>query len=273
MLKRVITAAVALALFVPVLIFSDTPVFPAVLSILSAVAVYEIFDCFGLGRRIALCIPLYLLAGVAPFAIRYGFYEYVLYALPLVVIYLLAAAMLSRGKIKHSDNAGACFLSIYAIFGISILTALRDAEFGKYIYLLAFIGAWATDTGAYFGGVLFGKHKLIPEVSPKKTVEGSIGGVVGCCVGFAVWAAIVCAVSGAVPDVPVILMLALAAGAVSQIGDLVASYAKRERGIKDYGFIFPGHGGVMDRFDSVIAVAAAIWALLCLTGLSPLSAG
>ena len=272
MLKRVITAAVALIIFVPVLIFSDTPAFPAVTSVLSIVAVYEICDCFGYGKKVICHLPLYLFAAAAPFAVRYGFYKMLLSALPLVVLYGLAAAMLTRGKVKYTENAGIYFFSLYATAGIALLTALRDLEFGKYIYLLAFIGAWATDTGAYFGGFLFGKHKLIPEVSPKKTVEGSIGGIVGCFIGFAVWALIVRAVSGCSADWLFLASLALFAGILSQIGDLVASYVKREKEIKDYGFIFPGHGGVMDRFDSVIAVSVTLWSVLSLTGVSPLNA-
>ena len=273
MLKRIVTAAVALAIFVPVLIFSYTWVFPAVLAVLALVAVYEICDCFGYGAKVYLYIPLFALAAFVPFALRYSSYGLLKntgYALPLIIVFELAVAMLSRGKIKYTDNAGICLFAFYAVYGLAALVILRDVQFGNYIYLLAFIGAWATDTGAYFAGVLFGKHKLIPEVSPKKTVEGSIGGIAGCCLGFAVWGFIVRAVSSCTVNWLILMAYAVAAGIVSQIGDLVASYVKREKGIKDYGFIFPGHGGVMDRFDSVIAVSIVLSSVILMTGAFPI---
>ena len=275
MLKRIITAVVALAIFVPVLIYSYTWVFPAVIAVLSFVAVYEICDCFGCGTKAYLYIPLFVLAGAAPFLLRYSashpsFITSLAYALPLIIIFELAVAMLSRGKIRYTDNAGICLFAFYAVYGLAALVILRDVQFGNYIYLLAFIGAWATDTGAYFAGVLLGKHKLIPEVSPKKTVEGSIGGIIGCCIGFAVWGFIVQAISGCTVYWLILMAYAVAAGVVSQIGDLVASYVKREKGIKDYGFIFPGHGGVMDRFDSVIAVSIVLSSVMLMTEAFPI---
>lgn len=273
MLKRIITAVVALAIFVPVLIYSYTWVFPAVLAVLAMVAVYEICDCFGYGTKAYLYIPLFALAAVVPFVLHYWNYSLInatLYALPLIIVFELAVAMLSRGKIKYTDNAGICLFAFYAIYGLAALVLLREVPHGNYIYLLAFIGAWATDTGAYFAGVLFGKHKLIPEVSPKKTVEGSIGGIVGCCIGFAVWGLIVQAISACTVYWLLLMAYAALAGVVSQIGDLVASYVKREKGIKDYGFIFPGHGGVMDRFDSVIAVSIVLSSVMYLTEAFPI---
>ena len=133
---------------------------------------------------------------------------------------------------------------------------------GEYLYLLAFLGAWVTDVFAYFTGVLLGKHKLIPDVSPKKTVEGAIGGVVFCTlsfVGFGLlynhfWAA------DGEKTIPLVAMaiVGFLVSIVSQVGDLSLSLLKRKYGIKDFGKIFPGHGGVMDRFDSVLAVSVML---------------
>ena len=126
---------------------------------------------------------------------------------------------------------------------------------GQFIVLLPLLAAWGADTCALFAGMLFGKHKLAPVVSPKKTVEGAVGGVVGGAVLVLIAALIMNALMGL--EMPVWAALALgAAGAVlGEVGDLSFSVIKRQTGIKDYGHIFPGHGGVLDRFDSVLFVA------------------
>jgi phosphatidate cytidylyltransferase len=128
---------------------------------------------------------------------------------------------------------------------------------GKYIYLLIFLGAWVCDTFAYFTGKFLGKHKLIPEISPKKTIEGSIGGIVFTIGAFVLYGFIVNKNFGDEIKLSYILLvvLGLASSIISQVGDLVASAVKRQYDIKDYGKLFPGHGGVLDRFDSVMLVA------------------
>ena len=108
--------------------------------------------------------------------------------------------------------------------------------------------------------MLFGKHKLIPSVSPKKTIEGSLGGIFFCIIGCIVYGYVIKAVSGGEAEIHVafLALLGLIISVVSQVGDLIFSLIKRRYDIKDYGFIFPGHGGVLDRFDSVIATAPLI---------------
>ena len=130
------------------------------------------------------------------------------------------------------------------------------------MYLICFIGAWMTDIFAYFCGMLLGrggKHKLIPDVSPKKTVEGSIGGIVFCTLSLVLFGFIVERIA---PEFQANLLIFALAGVfvsvVAQIGDLSMSVIKRTYGIKDYGKLFPGHGGILDRFDSVLAVSAVL---------------
>lgn len=133
------------------------------------------------------------------------------------------------------------------------------------LLFVVLIGAWATDICAYLVGVTMGKHKLCPAISPKKSVEGSIGGIVGvvivltlyCRLGLARWIP-------AFAEVPVYayILLGIACGVLSQAGDLTASMVKRHFGVKDYGKIFPGHGGVLDRFDSLFFVAPAVYFFL-----------
>jgi phosphatidate cytidylyltransferase len=118
-----------------------------------------------------------------------------------------------------------------------------------------------TDTFAYFTGMLFGKHKLIPAVSPKKTVEGAVGGTLFA-IGFTVlYGFIIGKVSSASPNYLALVLVSLLVSILSQCGDLVMSLIKRKYGIKDYGKLFPGHGGVLDRFDSIIVTSACIYFL------------
>ena len=155
--------------------------------------------------------------------------------------------------------------AFYIIAGFNAVLYLHDYEpAGKYVYLAVFIGAWVTDTFAYFCGMLFGrggKHKLIPDVSPKKTVEGSIGGIVFCVLAMVLFGVIINSITDLHANYLVLIGAGLLASAVSQIGDLCMSVIKRTYGIKDYGKLFPGHGGVLDRFDSVLAVAVVLAAL------------
>ena len=126
---------------------------------------------------------------------------------------------------------------------------------GQFIVLLPLLAAWGADTCALFAGMLFGKHKLAPVVSPKKTVEGAVGGVVGGAVLVLIAALIMNALMGLEMTVWAALALGAAGAVLGEVGDLSFSVIKRQTGIKDYGHIFPGHGGVLDRFDSVLFVA------------------
>ena len=132
-------------------------------------------------------------------------------------------------------------------------------EGGQFLVLLPLVAAWGSDTCALFAGMAFGKHKLAPVVSPKKTVEGAIGGVVG---ATALMLLVVFLMNrstrAGTSTMPVRLVMGAAGAVIGQVGDLSFSIIKRQTGIKDYGHIFPGHGGVLDRFDSVIFVAPVV---------------
>ena len=132
---------------------------------------------------------------------------------------------------------------------------------GGKIFGLVFIVAWVCDTFAYFTGRLFGKHKLAPNLSPKKTIEGSIGGIVFAVAACLVYGLIIEAATDLSANYIVLGLLGLVLSVFSQIGDIWASLIKRERGIKDYSRMLPGHGGVMDRFDSILAISTLLMAL------------
>lgn len=151
---------------------------------------------------------------------------------------------------------GVCYIPLM----FSTVYLIRELDYGKYTVWLPFICAWACDTGAYFTGITIGKHKLTPELSPKKTIEGAIGGVVFSAIFCALYGMFISNQKLSIPhtffnEINIIILFTIigVVGAVfAQFGDLTASATKRRFNIKDYGNIIPGHGGILDRFDSVI---------------------
>ncbi len=265
MKQRIITAIISICIFLPVLIFADYPIFPIAMSLCSVIAVYELLSCVGLKKSVAVSIPFYLEAMAMPFLIRYLgngtlLYAIIAGALLVSVFYFFAVLLFSHGKYELSQISVAFFSIFYILVGFNALVALHDfSAGGEYVYLFAFLGAWITDTFAYFCGMLFGKggkHKLLPEVSPKKTVEGSIGGIVFCTIFMVLFGLLIELINPRFSANLLILAIAgVIVSVVAQIGDLSLSLIKRTYGIKDYGKLFPGHGGMLDRFDSVIAVS------------------
>ncbi len=280
MLKRIITSVVALAVFIPILIFSDTWVFPAAMSICAAIGVFEMLVCLGFKKNFFLTVPLCLAAAFLPTFMRYsyllslrsfafasGFFDGVGGFLKLAVgimflmsLYIFAVAVFGNKTVKITDAGLLIAASIYIIGAFCSIVYIHDyIQMGNYVYLLTFICAWSTDIFAYFTGRFLGKHKLIPAVSPKKTVEGAIGGIVFCVIAMVVFGLIIDKFFNSFgiirANYGVLAVSGIFISIVSQIGDLVMSVIKRHYNIKDYGWLFPGHGGILDRFDSVLAVS------------------
>lgn len=179
-----------------------------------------------------------------------------------IVIFILFVSSIVL-ILKGSKNIMDIVVTFFGIFYVEILIdfiilTINSFENGKTLVWLIFIVAFITDTCAYFTGYLFGKNKLIPSISPKKTIEGSIGGIIG--------STIVCLIFGYIFELNIGIMLIIGSvgSVVAQIGDLFASSIKRYVGIKDYGNLIPGHGGVLDRFDSVILVAPFVYSTIIL---------
>ena len=269
MKTRVITGLVALAVFIPVLIFSDTWVFGLAMAVCSVVSVFEALRCVKLHQCLAVSIPLLALGFALPMYVYFagGTTSFLYVAVPcilLLVLWLLAIAVFASEKIHLPDLSMAAFLCFYVICAFCSILFLRYYdELGVYTYLLIFIGAWITDSFAYFCGVLFGKHKLIPHISPKKTVEGSIGGILFCGLAFVLYGFLLRHWLSIATDFNYFLLFAygVVVSVVSQIGDLAMSAVKRHYQIKDFGKVLPGHGGALDRFDSILAVATVLFVL------------
>lgn len=271
MLTRVITSVVALCVLIPILFLSDTWVLPIAVAVFNFIANFEMLKCVGTLSKRWLSSNLLSISGIIPLLVRIigsagktGSMERYYIAVACVVffevLYLMAIAVFSKGFISLEEIGLSAFMSFYVTLGFTSIILLHDFfPMGKHTYLLVFVGAWITDIFAYFCGRLFGKHKLIPEVSPKKTVEGSIGGTLFSGLAFVLFGFVIKKLNIEIElSCVVLFVFGIVAAVVAQIGDLCMSALKRRYGIKDFGKLFPGHGGALDRFDSIIAVAVAL---------------
>lgn len=279
MLKRTISAFVAIALLIGVLIISyNIPLlFNGVAAFLAVMAIFEVFRATGFLKHKVLTLAAMVLSAFLPFATCSSvrpFAPAVIFAFILVVL----ITMLYKKDSISLQETGLCFMvSLLIPFGFTTLVLLRDFGFntqydwakqdGMFMLLLAFACASLADTGAYFVGSLMGKHKLAPTISPKKSVEGLIGGVVTNVLGawgLSCWYQHSFS-GGATVNMPLVMLIAFVAAFLGTLGDLSASHIKRTYEIKDYGNIIPGHGGVMDRFDSILLVAPFVYLAVSLT--------
>ncbi len=181
--------------------------------------------------------------------------NYLFYTIIGILICLMFVFVIKYPEYDSDEFMRAYFGVIYVCVTLSFVYMIRTGENGQYTIWVIFISSWICDTCAYLSGMLLGKHKLAPKLSPKKSVEGAIGGVLG--------AAIVGFIFGHFTGMGGFrIMIISAVGAViSQFGDLTASAIKRNHDVKDYGKLIPGHGGVLDRFDSVIITASVTYVL------------
>ena len=273
MLKRIITSICAVCVLVPVLCFSHTVLLPLGIAAVSVIAVYELAKCMNVHKRSGMVLPAYAFAAFMPFLLRYlhNFVPYAMIAFIVMSLYLLLVFFLvirSHGTLVFFDAFSFFAVLLYMLAALNGILYIHDYySNGRFLYLLIFLGAWITDIFAYFTGVFFGKHKLIEDVSPKKTVEGSIGGVVFCTLFYVGYGAIIAHFFDVNVNLIFLGISGLILSVISQIGDLIMSVIKRHYGVKDFGKIFPGHGGVLDRFDSILAVSLGLAAIVAFSKL------
>lgn len=207
--------------------------------------------------------------GVAGYLAAIGYYVLIElnrmeYAVPLFILFLMlvmAVYVFAYPKFRAEQVTMAFFGVFYVAVMLSFVYQTRELPDGGVMVWLIFLSSWGCDTCAYCVGVLFGRHKMAPVLSPKKSVEGGVGGVAGAALLGAVFAAAMNQFAGATVSPLLCAVICGVGGGISQIGDLCASAIKRNHEIKDYGKLIPGHGGILDRFDSVIFTAPIIYYL------------
>lgn len=256
MIKRTLSAFIAIALLFAIIwadFVTKLPLINIALGIILIAALFEIYKPFGFIKRFILGAAGFAL-GISVF-LGMGSLNFIL-MLFIMVMFIIAVTY--HRTVSFSDICTLLFTTIYISMGMLHIRMLHDGKFGLAMVFVALVAAFLTDTGAYFSGYFFGKHKLIPEISPKKTVEGAIGGVVVCALSMLVYAWIL-TFFRIKANLLNIVITGVIASVVSQFGDLSASMIKRGLGIKDYGDIMPGHGGVLDRIDSLLFAAPVIY--------------
>lgn len=208
------------------------------------------------------------LLGIAIYYLLIYFAEthtYFMITVILLLVALMFVYVFSFPKFKANQVMAAYFSLIYAPVMLSFIFLTRQLPYGVYLVWMIFISSWISDTCAYLVGVLMGKHKLVPQLSPKKTIEGSVGGILGSAIVGALFGFFLLDKTLGGHQFGIMLFIIGAIGSIiSQVGDLAASAIKRNHDIKDYGKLIPGHGGIMDRFDSVIFTAPMIYFLIIL---------
>lgn len=286
MLTRIISGAVGVAIMVVVFIFHDTILLPIMVAAMIAVMLYELLravkmeKCFPVLAASEICgisMPFlynsfYLYEstpkdGVA-ISIRYieGNVVLAAFAVTLLATFVIFVTWLKKHKeIRYEQVFFVLAAMILVPQAMSTMVRINRMyeEDGLFLLIMALCGAWIADTGAYFTGVALGKHKLCPEISPKKTIEGFIGGIVTTGIIYA--AAFSVYLGNFAPAYAVaFFVIGAVCAVIGTVGDLSASMVKRQIGFKDYGKIMPGHGGLMDRFDSVLFVLPTFYAFLVL---------
>lgn len=258
LLSGVILIALAIALIVP-----GGKILLTSMGIISIVGMYELYRILKMEKGIP-AVVAYILAVVYYLDLYFGFFKYDMTFLILCIVCLMAVYVFSYPKYNTEQIMVTFFGIFYVAVMLSFVYLTRSMHDGLYLVWLIFLCSWGTDTSAYCVGVLFGKHKMSPKLSPKKSIEGAVGGIVGAM--LLTWLFLV-AFSGKMEaysdsDTLIFVIIAGVCSFISMIGDLTASAIKRNYDIKDYGTLIPGHGGILDRFDSVIFIAPIVYLLI-----------
>ena len=265
-MKTRVIAAVALLPLLLLVVLAVPQVYTAVLfAVMAAIAAYELLVGTGLIKSTRLMIY----TGLSAFwcvlwcGLQIG-YAWLLLGILIFWVLLFAEMMVSNMKLPF-EKVGVCFAGGVVIpILLGAIVRIHNMENGRFYILIPFVLAFLSDTGAYFAGLRFGKHKLAPVISPKKSVEGVVGGVCGAILGMVIYCAVLQIGFKFQVNYLFALLYGVLGSAAGVFGDLCFSVIKRQTGIKDYGNLIPGHGGILDRFDSMIVVGTLTEVLLLL---------
>ena len=262
MFKTRLLSGILLVIIALATIISGGDVLFATLLLISFIGMTEIYKVLEISGTI-LGVAGYVAAVSYYFLLRFGRADLVTMLTIAFLIVLMGIYVFEYPKYRSEQIMLAFFGLFYVTFMLSYVYQIRMLEQGAFLVWLVFICSWGSDTCAYCVGMLIGKHKMAPKLSPKKSIEGAVGGVVGAALLGALYAV---AINHFAPQSDATaanaLMYAIICGVgalISMVGDLAASAIKRNHDIKDYGNLIPGHGGILDRFDSVIFTAPIIY--------------
>lgn len=229
--------------------------------LISCIGMFELFRVFKFEKSLLSVVP-YIALILFYINLRWSFIPDVMMLFMGFLIVLMFVYVLSYPKYDAKQLMAAFFGMFYVGTMLSYVYQIRTLNNGLYLAFLVFLCSWGCDTCAYCVGVLIGKHKMAPKLSPKKSIEGAVGGVLGSALLTALYCFIFrnhMNIDGT--EIAILAVIAAVAGLISMVGDLCASAIKRNYDIKDYGHLIPGHGGILDRFDSMIITAPIIYYL------------
>ncbi len=262
MKTRVLSGVCIFAFLILLIITSGIPfILNSIMAAVAAAGIYELFKVGGLSSKKVLT------AGAMAFGAVFVFFsdpvfpryrEGLTVAAFLLILLAFTYYLRGYGKTSLPELAFGLIMTLLAAYFFSAVVLTRRTDHGFWNLIMIFLLSWVPDTGAYFCGSLFGKHKLAPVISPKKTVEGAVGGMF-VCVGISYLYAWLVSLTGASVCYGAVVYYALLGTLISILGDLAASLIKRYYNVKDYGNLIPGHGGIMDRFDSIWFVAPFVY--------------
>lgn len=257
MFKTRLISGILLVIAALLTIISGNYVLFVTLLCVSLLGMQELYKAMGVHKDQTEFLELagYLGAILYYVSLLLGFERYGTMAILIALILIMFVYVFSYPKYNASQVMATFFGVVYVAVMLSFILLTRNLPDGKFIVWLIFLCSWGCDTCAYCVGMLIGKHKMAPVLSPKKSIEGAVGGVVGAALLGVIYAV---ATHGAMLEYAVICGVG---ALISMVGDLAASAIKRNQGIKDYGKLIPGHGGILDRFDSVIFTAPVIYYL------------
>ena len=261
MFKTRLLSGIVLVILALILIIAGEEVLLASTFLISCIGMYELYRVFHIEKSIMAWIS-YLGVFVFYTNLRLTFAQDVMTIAMGYMILLMFTYVFTYPKYEAKHIMASFFGFFYVGVMLSYVYQIRSLDNGVYLAFLVFICSWGCDTCAYCVGKLIGKHKMSPKLSPKKSIEGAVGGVVGTAFLTALYAYIFHLKMGiASQQIILLAVIAAIAGLISMVGDLTASAIKRNYDIKDYGHLIPGHGGIMDRFDSMIITAPIIFYL------------
>lgn len=261
MFKTRLLSGIVLVILAILLIVSGGEVLLFSTLVVSCIGMFELYRVFQVEKSL-LVLAGYLAAVVFYCNLEWTFLPDILMLFMGFMILLMFIYVFSYPKYKADQVMAVFFGVFYVAVMLSYVYQIRMLENGLYLAFLVFFCSWGCDTCAYCVGMLIGKHKMSPKLSPKKSIEGAVGGVLGSALLTALYCFIFrgpMALTGA--EIGILALIAAIAGLISMVGDLTASAIKRNYDIKDYGHLIPGHGGILDRFDSMIITAPIIYFL------------